>query len=160
MVRHAKNKTTEKNEMLTEILYNAASCKWNGEATTTIKHVEKYVTVTKIMLVSVICLVLHKKVMKYILFSFRWGSQVKEYNSNWLPDTSFPSIMLHFEHVKHDPHENTCQRQSTCRSCFFYTGNLHGAIRSLPKLNQVFPCSNCFSLFFLFNKRQRNPCNK
>lgn len=112
-----------------EPLYNAASCKWNGGATTmqraTIKHMERYtnITVTKIMLVSVICLVLHKRCQNTFWFqqccSFWWGSQVTEYSSNWLPDTSFPSIILHFEHMKHDPHENNCLRQSTCRSCFF-----------------------------------------
>lgn len=137
----------------------------------TIKHKERYtnITVTKIMLVSVICLVLHKRCQNTFWFqqccSFWWGSQVTEYSSNWLPDdTSFPSIILHFEHVKHDPHENNCLRQSTCRSCFFfffYTGNLHGAIRSLTKRipygeSKRFSSINCFSFFPLFaDNRQK-----
>lgn len=156
--------------------YNAASCKWNGGFTTmqraTIKHMERYtnITVTKIMLVSVICLVLHKKCWNTFWFqqccSFWWGSQVKEYSSNWLPDTSFPSIILHFEHMNMILMK-TVVRDKAHVGHAFYTGNLHGAVRCLTKRipyreSKRFSCINRFSFFFLFllTTDRTNPCSK
>ncbi len=152
-----------------EFLYNTASCKWNGDNTTkqraTIKHVERYtnITVTKIMLVSVICLVLHNRDEIHSGFSnavlFKINITVTDYL------TSFPSIILHFEHMKHDPHEDSCQRQSTCRSCFFiqemYTVQSDPLQEDSLMENRNRYHALTASVFSLFaDSRQSNPCNK